>query len=291
MNSDGQQAADFIEVLHPTLQAAGLKTQIACCDGSGWKQAEERLWGIQAAGAEDLLGVVTGHGYSDLPTYAFNTTRKVWETEWSTFDSRNLNWYTPEPAGGFPAGTYPPQSDGLTWANHAHTTIAQANVSAFFYWWGAASKFDFPVSSVVMHADQISTDDTDNEPLIYTYTNSSDDSVIVTKRLWAMAHWGSRLVLPGAYRIDATANNAMLNVTAFSNPDGTTAVQVINNANITQAITIKGLTVPNHANAVNTFTTNQNKDFDQSPPLTQDKNLITQMIPAFSLTSFKIASS
>jgi len=77
MQSDGRQAADFIEVLYPTLAKAGLKTQIACCDGSGWQQNRERLTGIQLAGDENKLGLVTAHGYSDYPSYPFNTTKHV----------------------------------------------------------------------------------------------------------------------------------------------------------------------------------------------------------------------
>lgn len=81
MQSDGQQAADFLEVLYPTLQASGLKTQIACCDGSGWEQNRERLTGIQEAGLEDTLGIVTSHGYSSVPTTPFNTTKHVCKCE------------------------------------------------------------------------------------------------------------------------------------------------------------------------------------------------------------------
>lgn len=43
MLSDGQQAADFLKILYPTVQASGLQTEIACCDGSGWEQQRERL--------------------------------------------------------------------------------------------------------------------------------------------------------------------------------------------------------------------------------------------------------
>ena len=97
MQSSGQQAADFIDVLYPSLKAAGLNTEIACCDGSGWQQQRERLEGIQAAGDEDKLGLVTAHGYSDYPSYPFNTTKHVWQTEWSTFDRINYNWLVSVP--------------------------------------------------------------------------------------------------------------------------------------------------------------------------------------------------
>jgi hypothetical protein len=64
MQSNGQQEADFLKVLYPTLKRSGLKTQIACCDATGWDAQQEMLTGIQAAGQEGTLGLVTGHGYS-----------------------------------------------------------------------------------------------------------------------------------------------------------------------------------------------------------------------------------
>ena len=38
MLSNGRQAASFLEVLYPTVQKSGLKTEITCCDASGWEQ-------------------------------------------------------------------------------------------------------------------------------------------------------------------------------------------------------------------------------------------------------------
>lgn len=77
MVSNGEQAADFLNVLYPTLQKSGLKTQIACCDGSGWEQQRQRLTGIQKYRQEDTLGIVTAHGYSSPPSTPFHTTKKV----------------------------------------------------------------------------------------------------------------------------------------------------------------------------------------------------------------------
>lgn len=77
MLSDGQQAADFIKVFHPILKASGFSTTIACCDAAGWEYQREMLEGIQAAGAENMLGVVTSHGYNTPPTTPFNTTKPV----------------------------------------------------------------------------------------------------------------------------------------------------------------------------------------------------------------------
>jgi hypothetical protein len=82
MLSNGQQAADFIPILFDTIQAAKLTTEIACCDNDGWEAQRGLLPGIQAADAEKYLGIVTSHGYSSAPGTPFNTTKKVWETEW-----------------------------------------------------------------------------------------------------------------------------------------------------------------------------------------------------------------
>lgn len=122
MQSDGQQAADFLKVLYPTLKKAGLTTQITCCDGSGWEQQRERLTGIQAAGEEDTLGLVTAHGYSSVPSTPFATDKQVWLTEWSTFDPINYDWYTT---------TSMSQSNGLTWANNIQQAFAVSNVTGF----------------------------------------------------------------------------------------------------------------------------------------------------------------
>ncbi|MCJ1379932.1 hypothetical protein MMC17_003035 [Xylographa soralifera] len=223
MLSSGQQAADFLEILYPTLQKAGLKTQIACCDGSGWEQNRERLTGIQQAGEENTLGLVTSHGYSSAPGTPFQTNKKVWITEWSTFDPINYDWYA--------TGS---QSEGLTWANHIQQAFAVSNVTGFLYWWGAANT-------------------TDNESLLFI-NNTAE--VSVTKRLWAHAHFGSRFIRQGATRIGAAVSgDSTLNVTAFSNTDGSVAVQLINNGNDTQEVTLSGVKLP--MGVVQTWLTNQ----------------------------------
>lgn len=148
MLSNGQQAADFIPILFDTIKAAGLPTQVACCDNDGWEAQRGLLPGIQAAGAEQYLGIVTSHGYSSPPGTPFNTTKRVWETEWSTFDGLNYAWYN-----------YGGQSEGLTWANHVLSGYGmryliepnqekidrklthRSNISAMGYWWGVSSPF------------------------------------------------------------------------------------------------------------------------------------------------------
>ena len=250
MQSSGQQAADFLEIFYPTLQRSGLKTQIACCDGSGWEQNRAVLTGIQAAGKENTLGLVTSHGYSSAPGAPFATTKKVWETEWSTFDNINYNWYA--------TGS---QSEGLTWANHIQSAFAVSNVTGFLYWWGAANT-------------------TDNESLIFI-NNTAE--VSVTKRLWAHAHFGSRFIRQGATRIGAavTGDNT-LNVTAFSNLDGTVAVQLINNGNETQDVTLSGVTMP--MGVLQTFLTNQANNLTEGSAKSNGQNAFAT-VPGHSLLS------
>jgi len=251
MQSDGQQAADFLKVLYPTLQKSGLTTQIACCDGSGWEQNRERLTGIQEAGYEYTLGLVTSHGYSSYPGTPFKTDKKTWLTEWATFDNLDYNWYYDGSQG-----------EGLTWANNIQHTFAVSNVTAFIYWWGAANT-------------------TDNESLIFI-NNTAE--VKVTKRLWAHAHFGSRFIRKGATRIGATVagdTTNSLNVTAFENTDGTTAVQIINNGIANQTVTLGGVAL----NKVLTYLSNQANNLTEGTVMLSG-NAVSAVVPGKSLLSF-----
>ena len=255
MQSDGQQEADFLKVLYPTLKRSGLKTQIACCDATGWDAQQEMLTGIQAAGQEDTLALITGHGYSSKPTYPLKTDLKVWQTEWSTFDPINYDWYV--------AGN---SSEGLTWANNIQKAFTLANVSGHLYWWGAANT-------------------TDNQSLLFV-NNTSE--VKVTKRLWAHAHFGSKFIRKGARRVDVgvVGSNA-LNVSAFANTDGSTAVQVINNGNETETVTLQGLKASKNGKVV-TYLTNQDNDLKRGYAKVQRGNTAVAKVPAKSLLSFVV---
>ena len=256
MQSSGQQAADFLEVLYPTLKKAGLKTQIACCDGSGWEQNRDRLTGIQQAGQEPALGLVTSHGYSSAPGAPFATDKKVWQTEWSTFDTTNYDWYA--------TGS---QSEGLTWANHIQQAFGVSNVTGFLYWWGAANT-------------------TDNQSLLFV-NNTAE--VRVTKRLWAHAHFGSRFIRSGAIRIGAAVSgDSTLNATAFSNADGTVAVQVVNNGDDIKNVTILGVDQLSKGNyTVKTWLTNQANNLTQGYAVVAGGTSVAQ-VPGRSLLSFVV---
>lgn len=74
MLSTGEQAADFLKVFHPILKASGQNISIACCDGEGWEGSRSQLAGLQEAGAEDAIEIVTSHGYT-APQESLSTQR------------------------------------------------------------------------------------------------------------------------------------------------------------------------------------------------------------------------
>jgi O-glycosyl hydrolase len=228
MESSGLQAADFLVKLYPTVQQSGLRTKIACCDGSGWEQARERIEGIEAAGDEYTIEIATAHGYSSPLSTPFDTTKRVWQSEWADLTGPyTLAWYSNGSTG-----------EGLTWANHIQSAFVVSNVSAFLHWIGAENST------------------TGNSMLIHL----PGDNVIVSKRLWAFAQF-SRFVKPDARRIAASSGSPGVNVTvsAFENVDGSVAVQVINNTDEDQTVDIAGL----WSGSVKAWLTNNDEDLTE----------------------------
>lgn len=100
-----------------------------------------------------------------------------------------------------------------------------------------------------------------------------------------MAHWGSKFVRKDAVRIDAavSANGvAVLNATAFRNTDGSVAVQIINNSDSPQPVSISGFADDCQ---VETFLTNQQYDLKQGNAK-NTKGAAQSTVPARSLFSF-----
>lgn len=193
MLSSGTQAADFIKVLYPTLQAANLSTQIACCDSEGWNNQITMTAQLKAAGVENMLGVVTSHAYSSQVGATINTTRPVWETEYADLSGALLpnNWYNNGGTG-----------EGMTWANYIYNGVVNSNLSAYLYWIGAE-----PGNT--------------NSALVLT----SGTTTTASKRLWAFAQWG-RYVRPGAIRLGTSGSTSTVKFSAFRNTDGSFSVQV-----------------------------------------------------------------
>ncbi|KAK3380053.1 glycoside hydrolase superfamily [Lasiosphaeria ovina] len=210
MSSNGAQAADFIKVLYPTVQAAGLgnTTGIVCCDSEGWGNQVSMTNAIKSAGAESMLKAVTSHTYTGGPSGAMNTKVPVWLSEqcdlnggWST------SWYGSGGAG-----------EGLTWANNVYSAVVNNGVSGYVYWEGV----QWPNPNT-------------NEKLIKV--DNRTNTYEVAKRLWALANW-SRFVLPGAVRVGSSGGSGV-KTAAFKNTDGSIAVVAISTGSSASNVNIK----------------------------------------------------
>ncbi|CAE7213251.1 hypothetical protein P3342_012516 [Pyrenophora teres f. teres] len=224
MESTGQQAADFIKVLAPTVKAAGLNLKLTCCDATGADAQKAMLPGL--APVDNLYDVLTTHGYSSDPTSPLITSKKQWMTEVSDLQGAwTASYFT---NGGI--------SEGQTWANRIYTALVQANFSAYLYWIGAQDLGDNPNNSALI--------------------NVHGGVVAVSKRFWVMAQW-SRFVKPGAVRISAGGSTTTLKTSAFKNTDGSVAVQVLNNGDSAVAVSITGV-----SGTASAFITNESHELD-----------------------------
>ncbi|KAG5982165.1 hypothetical protein E4U55_002235 [Claviceps digitariae] len=255
MLSNGTQASDVIRVLGPAIKDAGLDLKLTCCDAVGWQHQKEKMDSLQAGPdpAEAHLDIITAHGYASHPNFLLNTTRKVWQTEWSDL-APVWTPYTFYDKAEF--------GEGLTWAANIQTAFTHANVSGFFYWIGAGG-------------------DKANTHLITLL----GDSVIPSKRYWAHASF-SKFARPGARRIDATSSLDYVTVSSFLNTDGTVATQIINNGtdSVNLNVVLKG--AASKASTVVPYLTDNDHDLTALPAIAVSGGSFTALVPARSLVSF-----
>jgi len=128
MQSNGNQAADFIKVLGATLDANNLTdVGINCCESMGWGNQVNMLNNIKSAGLEGRLKAVTSHSYSSGPSGAMNTKVPVWLSEQCDLNGQwSTAWYSSGGAG-----------DGLTWANNIYSAVTNQNIGGYIWWEGA----------------------------------------------------------------------------------------------------------------------------------------------------------
>lgn len=259
MQSSGIQAGDFLNVLSPTLQAAGFSSvKLVCCDATGWLQQEDILSELQTVpGAEDTLSVVSSHGYQTDPKLPFDTPHRVWQTEWADLTGAwTDSWDFLGKVG-----------EGISWANKIQQALTLSNCSAFLYWIGAET----------------------------TKTNSAlirlnGTSVEVSSRLWAFGQF-SRFVKPGATRIGTKSDIRVLHTSAFENANGTIAVQVINNGHDDYSVdlTIAGKSGGNGMTAMPWLTNNMNNLTNLEPisiMRDEETSKLRAVVPARSMVSF-----
>lgn len=251
MQSDGQQAADFLKVLYPTFHKKGLSTGLVCCDAAGWEEGRERLEGIQEAGYEYTLDIVSSHGYNDPLTDPYKTDKKVWQTEWAEL---NNPW---SPVWDNVSAPF----EGLVWAQHIQDAFTISNVSAFVNWIGAEYT-------------------TGNSPLILIY----GDSYTISKRFWAYAQF-SKFVFRGAKRIDVSIspNQEVVRVSGFQNEDGSIAIQAINTAHKDEEIVVE--MGGRYGQRIKSYLTNNQYDLKEFT-VQISGGTIRAVIPARSMMSF-----
>ncbi len=210
------QTANFMHVLGATLARSGLSTRAECCARISWKSAQQYVAAIETdQAANPATALFTSHGYFAAPNSPLRGWSKpVWQTEWAPFGHQpwDAAWDDGSPSSGF------------TWAQNIDTGLTAANLGAFLYLWGANT------STTAMTGP--------NTGLVEVNGNT----VAASGRLWAFANY-SRFIRPGAVRIGTTTRRAGLEVSAFRNSDGSTAVIVLNSAHSRQAATfsLRGL--------------------------------------------------
>ncbi|MEV6609571.1 glycoside hydrolase family 30 beta sandwich domain-containing protein [Kutzneria sp. NPDC051319] len=249
------QAANFLSVLGPTLRSSGLSTKITCCDTLGFNQLPSYVSAVQGnSAANSAVGVFTSHGYSGAPTTPVSTGgRPVWESEWSI----NGNQWD----GAWDDGN---QADGFNWAQHVQTGLTDANLNAFFYFWG------------------ISTTSHDSSLI-----GLRGSTLTPAKRYYSLANY-SRFIRPGATRIGATSGGGGLEVSAYKNPDGSVIVVALNSgtSSTSAAYTVAnaGLT----GGTVTPFLTNGSSNIAAQSSIPLSNGAFTATVPGRSLVTYRI---
>ncbi|KAK4157891.1 putative glucosylceramidase 4 [Chaetomidium leptoderma] len=266
MQANGNQAADFIKVLHPTLEAAGLASQVGvtCCDSMSWSNQVGMVNQIRSSGAEGLLKAVTSHTYTSGAGGPMNSRAPVWMSEQCDLNGQwSTAWYSNGGAG-----------DGLTWANNIYSAVVSNNISGFVYWEGV----QWPNPNT-------------NEKLIRV--DNTTNTYQVAKRLWAFANW-SRYVRPGAVRVGASSSGGGGNgvrTAAFRNEDGTVAVIAISSsasaANVNVKISSGGGAAAKPV-AVQAFVSDNTRDCASTPASVADDGTISGSVAGRSITTFFI---
>jgi glucuronoarabinoxylan endo-1,4-beta-xylanase len=268
MQMNPQQADNFVKVLGPTLKKAGLSTstQIICCESETWLTTKEDYVPTIANDpiASSYVPIYSGHGYihpPDSPVTSVSPGKRIWQSEWGTFKPWTTAWDQGNIAAGY-------TDSGFIWAQQIYTALTAANVSAFFYWWGAAND---PLNK--------------NQALIRINGSSFD----VSKRLWAFANY-SRFVRPGATRIGATTSNNNLLVTAFTNTDGSLAIVILNTAAHAMTVPIALPTDIPNGTRVAPYLTDTTHNTDKQDTVTISNGVFPATLPSRSLITYTISA-
>jgi O-glycosyl hydrolase len=249
------QAASFLSVFSPAMAASGLSTKVACCDTLGFNLLPSYVSAVSGnSAANSDVGLFTSHGYSNGPSTPVSTGgRRVWESEWSVNGS---NWDT-----AWDDGT---EDAGFTWAQRIQTGMTGANLNAFLYWWGISS--------------------TSHDSALIGLSGST---LTPSKRYYAFVNF-SRFIRPGAVRIGASSGDANLSVSAYRNPDGSTAIVALNAANSAVSATYSVSNTGASDGTVTPYLTNSGSSTAAQPALPLSGGSFTATVPARSLVTYRI---
>jgi O-glycosyl hydrolase len=260
MTMNASQIASLLDVVGPAVKNSGLPVQVECCDATGWPNSGSYASAVEADPTA-LAGtaVFSSHGYSGAPTTPLpGWTKPVWETEW--FGNDSSAW---DPA--WDDGT--PDS-GLTWAQHIYQGLTGANLSAFLFWQGADPN-------------------NGNGGLVFLQSNGT---AAASGRLWAFANY-SRYIRPGAVRIGSTSSNSGVDISAYKNTDGTTAVVVLNTLSGSDTISYSTSGIGGTTGTVIPFLTNGSSTVAPQPALSLSGGAFSATVPGRSLVTYVIKPS
>ncbi|MGH2927578.1 MAG: glycoside hydrolase family 30 beta sandwich domain-containing protein, partial [Solirubrobacteraceae bacterium] len=147
--------------------------------------------------------------------------------------------------------------------------LTAANLGAFLYLWGANT------STTAMTGP--------NTGLVEV----KGTTVVTSGRLWAFAGY-SRFVRPGAVRIGARTSDAGLEVSAFRNGDGSTAVIALNSAHRrrTATFSLRGFDRAH----VTPYLTDTAHQLSPQTAITIRNDAFTATVPPRSLVTYEIRS-
>jgi O-glycosyl hydrolase len=261
MRSNGQQAADFIKVLRPTLDKANYKPAKydECSQRYEWYARHNRCTVSAPSLPYHLSSYILTicSSYTSQPNSPVNTPHHIWQTETADLQGPwTTALYSNNGAG-----------EGLNWANKIHSALTSANASAYLYWVGVQG--GATNSKLIRIADD-------------------KESVVPSKRLWAFANW-SRHVRSGAVRVGVSGGPSVSRIGGFRNLDGSVAVQVIQGGTQAGAVTVK---VNGCVGAKATaWITDNSHDWDElAATLAADGASVSAQVPGRSMVTFVLGS-
>jgi O-glycosyl hydrolase len=260
MTMSAAQIANLLGVVGPAVKNSGLSTQVECCEATGWPNTGSYASAVEAnSTALADTALFTGHGYSGAPTTPIaGWTKPAWETEW--FGNDGSSW---DPA--WDDGT---ADSGLTWAQRIHQGLTGANLSAFLFWQGADPN-------------------NGNGGLVFLQSNGM---AAASGRLWAFANY-SRYIHPGAVRIGSTSSNTGVDISAYKNTDGTTAVVALNTLSSSDTINYSTSGIGGTSGTVTPWLTNGSNNVAAQPAISLTNGAFSATIPARSLVTYLIQPS